>query len=236
MQETRPVRFIPLSTVLDALEVDPEDNVSDASDSDGLESGNYSPPSRQFSNTRRLKRDESQRHGDKLGTSGEEHLFRLITSKRTYVLCAPSEEDEIKWLAAFRALLKREREKGSNQSAMLSPPLPSSTAGVLPLITKQPPTPAQGISAPLRSNQPMPPVPEKGPPVSAVPSVPSVPSAPTSQGPPVDSDAARRGSLTSSSGGEQSPVQTLAQRGRSATWIAKGAVADVTKRFHPEGL
>jgi len=35
------------------------------------------------------------------------YTFKIVTTKRTLVLCAPSEEDEIKWLSAVRALIAR---------------------------------------------------------------------------------------------------------------------------------
>ncbi|CAE6456736.1 unnamed protein product [Rhizoctonia solani] len=40
-------------------------------------------------------------HGDK------EHIFKIITPKKSFMLCAPSEEEEIKWLSAVRALIAR---------------------------------------------------------------------------------------------------------------------------------
>ena len=143
-----------------------------------------------------------------------EHLFRLITAKRTFVLCAPSEEDEIKWLAAFRALLNRERDRGRmGGSPATSPTIEgSSRFGVaqhqalsqVPMITQQPPTPA---APPLQVNQ------GEG--------LPNVPAVPTSQVPPATE-------------GQGGPAQSPGFRARSATYIAKGAVADVTRRFHPE--
>lgn len=36
-----------------------------------------------------------------------EHCFKIITPKRTYVVGAPSEEDEIRWLAALQCLVAR---------------------------------------------------------------------------------------------------------------------------------
>ncbi|KAG9104444.1 hypothetical protein FRC06_002390 [Ceratobasidium sp. 370] len=41
-------------------------------------------------------------------SSGDkEHIFKIITPKRSFMLCAPSEEEEIKWLSAVRALIAR---------------------------------------------------------------------------------------------------------------------------------
>lgn len=35
------------------------------------------------------------------------HTFKIVTTKRTLLLCAPCEEDEIKWLGSIRALIAR---------------------------------------------------------------------------------------------------------------------------------
>ena len=35
------------------------------------------------------------------------HTFKIVTTKRNLLLCAPTEEDEIKWLGAVRALIAR---------------------------------------------------------------------------------------------------------------------------------
>ncbi|QRV89935.1 pleckstrin homology domain-containing family A member 1 [Ceratobasidium sp. AG-Ba] len=40
-------------------------------------------------------------------TGDKEHIFKIITPKRAFLLCAPSEEEEIKWLSAVRALIAR---------------------------------------------------------------------------------------------------------------------------------
>jgi len=40
------------------------------------------------------------------------HTFKVVTTKRTLLLCAPSEEEEIKWLSAVRALIARRSGQG----------------------------------------------------------------------------------------------------------------------------
>lgn len=40
-------------------------------------------------------------------TQGENHTFKIVTTKRSILLCAPSEEEEIRWLSAVRALIAR---------------------------------------------------------------------------------------------------------------------------------
>ena len=50
------------------------------------------------------------------GTDGDEvsgrHTFKIVTTKRSLLLCAPSEDEEIKWLGAIRALIARRTESG----------------------------------------------------------------------------------------------------------------------------
>ena len=44
-------------------------------------------------------------HPTALPKKKQENCFKIITPKRTYVVCAPTEEEEIKWLSALQALL-----------------------------------------------------------------------------------------------------------------------------------
>jgi pleckstrin homology domain-containing family A member 1/2 len=46
------------------------------------------------------------------GDAGRSMTFKIVTTKRTLVLCAPSEEEEIKWISAIRALIARRSEAG----------------------------------------------------------------------------------------------------------------------------
>lgn len=39
--------------------------------------------------------------------NGTKYTFKIVTTKRTFLLCAPSEAEEIKWLSAVRALIAR---------------------------------------------------------------------------------------------------------------------------------
>lgn len=41
------------------------------------------------------------------------HTFKIVTTKRNLLLCAPTEEDEIKWLGAVRALIARRSGTGA---------------------------------------------------------------------------------------------------------------------------
>lgn len=46
------------------------------------------------------------------GDQDNAHTFKIVTTKRTLLLCAPSEEDELRWLGAVRALITRRSGSG----------------------------------------------------------------------------------------------------------------------------
>lgn len=48
---------------------------------------------------------------------GHGHCFKIITPQRTYLLCAPSEEEEVKWLASLAVLIQRKRGEASLSSS-----------------------------------------------------------------------------------------------------------------------
>lgn len=187
-------------------------------------------PTRQFSQLGKggRSRDGHAPSADKTHTSpSDDHTFRIVTAKRTFVLCAPSEEDEIKWLAAFRALLNRER-----WGAVASGSGPMSTGGTgMELGSSVGSTPAQGgrpsVSIPYITAQPPTPASQVS---SFTTDVPPTPSASTSQGPPTWERDRKEEWQAPSPGGSGMP----GLRGRSATFNAKSAVADVVRRYHPE--
>ncbi|KAG6845481.1 hypothetical protein H0H87_008841 [Tephrocybe sp. NHM501043] len=88
--DTKPHRQFSLSQILDALEYDLPPNRNAASLSSPISSlpTSVSPSS-----------DADAPQGS--------HTFKIVTTKRALLLCAPSEEDEIKWLGAIRALIAR---------------------------------------------------------------------------------------------------------------------------------
>lgn len=45
------------------------------------------------------------------GESSSNCCFKIITPSRAYIVCAPSEEEEIKWLSAIRVLLDKNRAR-----------------------------------------------------------------------------------------------------------------------------
>ena len=85
-QDTKMHRQIPLSQILDAFEYDVPPTTA--------------PPS------------HSRGGSDEVDHTLLKHTFKIVTTKRTLVLCAPSEEEEIQWLSAVRALIARRSDAG----------------------------------------------------------------------------------------------------------------------------
>ncbi|WWC88873.1 uncharacterized protein L201_003788 [Kwoniella dendrophila CBS 6074] len=299
--DTKALRFIPLTSILDALEVDASDQSSE-SETDQIPNAHphnhnpfhphghqhthpshhqqglghspsmsISPPQKQYFTTAMRGRLSSNDHNtqqqlsssissatpknsfsqqsasaagssDKNGINGghgDENVFRLITAKRTYVLCAPSEEDEIKWLAATRALLNQLRINNQQQQQPTSPVNITSGQMQLPTITQQPPTPAaslsesqsqsrsQSQSQPLsvkRTNSRS--ISQSGSGITLEKELPQYPM------PNIQRQNSNSPSPSPST--PPTPGSGSVTRGRSATYMAKSAVADVVKKFHPE--
>lgn len=96
MQDTRRQRSIELSEIIDALECD----VSHDRHLSGTSSAS-SPPLN-------LVASVSPRSGDDAhDVEGAQFTFKIVLTKRSLLLSAPSEEDEIKWMSAVRALIAR---------------------------------------------------------------------------------------------------------------------------------
>lgn len=92
-QDTRPHRVIQLTQIVDALEVDVP--------FPGVKHTPHSPPPASMPSGPSVH-GLPQEDGE-----GSVHTFKVITPKRTLLLCAPSEEEEINWLSAIRALIAR---------------------------------------------------------------------------------------------------------------------------------
>jgi len=88
--DSKPHREIPLKMILDALDFDVPHNLLGSKES----------------------RDQPQPQGMANAGVNSKHTFKIVTTKRTLILCAPSEEESIKWLSAVRALIARRSEAG----------------------------------------------------------------------------------------------------------------------------
>ncbi|EMD33988.1 hypothetical protein CERSUDRAFT_117508 [Gelatoporia subvermispora B] len=91
--DTKPHRQIPLAQILDALEYDIPAHSRSAQA--GGPPAAAAPPA-----------------AAPAGADEHAHTFKIVTTKRTLLLCAPSEEEEIRWLSAVRALLARRSGQG----------------------------------------------------------------------------------------------------------------------------
>ncbi|KAI0925531.1 hypothetical protein AcV5_008244 [Taiwanofungus camphoratus] len=95
--DTKPHRQIPLAQVLDALEYElPPHRHTPAVGSPPAASPPHAPHAAD----------------DAADAAARTHTFKVVTTKRTLLLCAPSEEEEIRWLSAVRALLARRSGAG----------------------------------------------------------------------------------------------------------------------------
>ncbi|KAG1750857.1 hypothetical protein EDB19DRAFT_1893368 [Suillus lakei] len=90
--DTKPHRQFSFSEILDALEFDMRSHKHSAP---------IPPPSTSPLSSSTAP-DDSHGH----------FTFKIVTTKRTLLLCAPSEEEEIKWLSAIRALIARRSGAG----------------------------------------------------------------------------------------------------------------------------
>lgn len=57
-----------------------------------------------------------------------ENCFKIITPSRTFLVCCPSEDDEIRWLSALRVLIDAGRRTESKMQASTKPTSPPSQA------------------------------------------------------------------------------------------------------------
>lgn len=94
-QDTKPHRQFSVSEILDALEFDMQSH---------KHGGGIPPPVMSI----QASKDPSENRNYACGP----YTFKIVTTKRTLLLCAPSEEEEIKWLSAVRALIARRTGAG----------------------------------------------------------------------------------------------------------------------------
>jgi hypothetical protein len=115
-QDTKPHRTFPFSEILDALEYDLPTNRYNPT----LASAASSPP--------------HPSTADDADDAHRTHSFKIVTTKRTLLLCAPSEEEEIRWLGAVRALIARRTDAGvvpGESTSTTSPDIAPSSSGGL---------------------------------------------------------------------------------------------------------
>ncbi|KAM0752503.1 PH-domain-containing protein [Meredithblackwellia eburnea MCA 4105] len=124
-------RQIPLSRILDAIEYDPT-----AAAPQRRAGGPLSPPQQSPSTFDGGSGIGGGGPGSGLvggpgGAKNYENCFKIITPKRTYLVCAPTEEDEIAWLAALQCLVQRKQASATTPAAPTASSMPS-TSGMGP--------------------------------------------------------------------------------------------------------
>ena len=82
------------------------------------------------------------------GKRNYQHSFKIITPKRTYLVCAPSEEDEIKWLAALQCVVAW-KSTGISSSTPTAPSLSFKSASFLDSGTTD--SPSRSAASPSQS-------------------------------------------------------------------------------------
>lgn len=81
-----------------------------------------------------------------------DNCFKIITPKRVFLLCAPTEEEEIKWLSALQALLTRSRGQHHTEGASTAMTVGSPGTQQAPTSTTlSTSTPAQPLSEAAQS-------------------------------------------------------------------------------------
>ncbi|KAI5119121.1 hypothetical protein M0805_007867 [Coniferiporia weirii] len=117
-------RSIDLSQVIDALEYD-------------ISHSTASPPTLGGDDHTHIHAHAHSHESDPangmLGASsgGAQYTFKIVTTKRTLLLCAPSEAEEIKWLSTVRALIARRSSPPGAGSPIAVPGAPGSTMQAL---------------------------------------------------------------------------------------------------------
>ncbi|ETW83329.1 hypothetical protein HETIRDRAFT_157067 [Heterobasidion irregulare TC 32-1] len=118
--DTKPHRQIPLSQILDAFEYDlPQHRAAPGQLGTGPSSVPAAVP---------------RGAGDDVDGAHGKQTFKIVTTKRTLLLCAPSEEEEIRWLSAVRALIARRQDAGvvpgeKDKGSSKGPPVGGSEVG-----------------------------------------------------------------------------------------------------------
>ncbi|BEJ07345.1 hypothetical protein CcaverHIS641_0406140 [Cutaneotrichosporon cavernicola] len=197
--DVRPLNFVPIKTILDVFSVEDtdDDDIDDSSDDSRPAQPTRGPSLRKH------------REATVQMSSLDQHIIRIVTNKRRFDLCAPSEEEEIKWIAAIRALVNRDREK--RQPSSLN---------------------AASIPASLRSEAPAM-LGSMAPPPLSIPTIAQQPPTPGSQ--PLTSPTNVTPLKAYAEQGQQRTFTPAHGRSRSATQTAKNAVADVVRRFNEGG-
>ncbi|KOS14387.1 hypothetical protein Malapachy_3742 [Malassezia pachydermatis] len=110
--DTRSYRRIPTKTILDVMEYDPPSpspfgpSLSLSPSSFGLRGFGADARAHGGMPSSPLRDGLSHLHPD---SHKPAYCFRIVTTDRSFILCAPTEDEEIQWLSALQTLLNRQR-------------------------------------------------------------------------------------------------------------------------------
>lgn len=106
--DARAHRSFPMSMILDVMECEPSQGTSQPF---SLRSLSSAPIRSESSHLDALSHPEAAVQSLLRAPvrTRMDHCFKIVTPKRTLMICAPTEEEEIKWLSAFQTILNRQR-------------------------------------------------------------------------------------------------------------------------------
>ncbi|KAG8867395.1 hypothetical protein FRC20_005861 [Serendipita sp. 405] len=119
--DTKPHRQLMLNTILDAIEHRPAPSkIQSPVPIEPIPLDNNSAStSRNGASHNQHGSNSSQNPNISDGTPGVNYTFKVITPKKTLLLCAPSEDEEVKWISAIRALIaRRAKEKDTDTTTV----------------------------------------------------------------------------------------------------------------------
>ncbi|WFC93601.1 hypothetical protein MBRA1_000222 [Malassezia brasiliensis] len=118
--DSRAHRSIPTSMILDVMECEPPASVNPSFSLRSLSSAALPTDTPHGKHAAHAESPIQSVFGP--SKPRMDHCFKIVTPMRTYFLCAPTEEDEIKWLSALQTILNRQRSApGSQQRTVMSP-------------------------------------------------------------------------------------------------------------------
>ncbi|KPV74007.1 uncharacterized protein RHOBADRAFT_45303 [Rhodotorula graminis WP1] len=142
--DTKHARQIPLSSIVDAIEAPSHPHYPSSPSLSGPPSSPLSPPT--SSSTSSPHDTAPTSSSSSSGGPTPDNTFKIITPSRTFLVCAPSEEDEIKWLAALQCLVARR----TAQALQPPPPPAAATPATAPAPAQQAPEVVRRPSQPQR--------------------------------------------------------------------------------------
>ncbi|CCA67068.1 related to tandem ph domain-containing protein-2 (tapp2) [Serendipita indica DSM 11827] len=112
--DAKPHRQIPLSQIIDAFEYK---TTTHGHKHGPLGNEPSSAPHESASNAASTSRGGNSTNNALSSEYGMNYIFKVVTPKKTLALSAPSEEEEVKWISAIRALIaRRAKEKEAEVS------------------------------------------------------------------------------------------------------------------------